>query len=1100
MARINSYKRSVDVEGQDAWVGTESEDRLTRNFTAENVAKYIAKYLNANGKISVSGQMTFKFTNAPTNEGEFTGPVDGAVLIDITTMEISAIDTSGQNTVAFMEYLVDNDMLISEQSDISNFSHFKVLSYALNGNVYTLNLASYGGNGNLSLDKYYDFAAFSMNSGGGTTNLATLSTVGIGNVNKGETPITRGTSVTYNAGTAIVGLDIDGLPQPALPADLGDVYIPYFNNAAPSNNQATLTDLLAGVSANTTLVSIACKNTSGSTIAKGTPVYQTGTVGATATIEVAPADALISLGQTPAIGLLQEELTNNSQGFVVITGELLSVTTNPIDGLVPVTGDKVFLKSGGGLTLTKPTTSLNGIQNLGLVGKVSGGNAGSITVSSIMRTNDVPNLPEGKIWVGDGNTIVSDTVYIDEPNLRLGIGTTSPDGKLHVTGEIGGIGNVLISDKDVGEAANVSLNLIKTGPKSIIFDAQVGATLALGSGANAEIMSLYDGKVGINTATPAAKLDVLDTQTDVTGTTYGAKFITNHEPTATANSTTYAIGGRYQYDGAFENAKGGGGVLGLGLASGDARPNILMGGDFIANYNGTSTAVLPGSLYAGRFNARISNGGYYNHIMGIKINSPILSGGATANSIWGMYIADVDVAGASIYAALNIAGTGENNAITFNEGVTKLWQEGSDLKTNENFVFENTKYLKFEDSNGNITGQFGMTGGDDMQLLTDESVVIKSNSVSNSHQLKLRNGNNDQLLNLRFSDGQATFLGDVIAAGYTVTGKTDADVVLAGGGTTPLAGLAGATQLSDLSDVNTTTPTNKNALMADGIDWESRPLVVNDISNMPLLAPSFVNGVTAIPLGNTFGTYVNQVTTDAIKRSSSYTLAGSVNGGVAQVLINTTTLTAFPTITGSTNIAGSDFEIDTDYYLEVNNNGNVTEHYFIRKDAGGGGVSANSYMERTQSRVYGLTGNNWVGFGTYGNNNANVTTSKGTGTAPVYSDSDVGILQLPTGATLQRIEIILSSVSNQLTGCDFSMSAIGNDITTLPTSLAENVIVAPTALGSTVLAGDVIWTTIDLADYSLTSPQTLTYAFKPQGTLTATRYYSVATQLYYTIP
>ena len=315
-----------------------------------------------------------------------------------------------------------------------------------------------------------------------------------------------------------------------------------------------------------------------------------------------------------------------------------------------------------------------------------------------------------------------------------------------------------------------------------------------------------------------------------------------------------------------------------------------------------------------------------------------------------------------------------------------------------------------------------------------------------------------------------------------------------------ISGGSGATQLSDLSDVGITTPTNKNALMADGIDWESRPLVVNDISDMPLLTPSFVNGVTAIPLGNTFGTYVNQVTTDAIKRSSSYTLAGTVNGGVAQVLINTTTLTAFPTITGSTNIAGSDFEIDTDYYLEVNNNGNVTEHYFIRKDAGGGSVSANSYMVRTQSRVYGLTGNNWVGFGTYGNNNANVSTSKGAGTTPLYSDSDVGILQLPTGATLQRIEIIISSVSNQLTGCDFSMSAIGNDITTLPTSLAENVIVAPTALGSTVLAGDVIWTTIDLADYSLTSPQTLTYAFKPQGTLTATRYYSVATQLYYTIP
>ena len=47
-----------------------------------------------------------------------------------------------------------------------------------------------------------------------------------------------------------------------------------------------------------TLVVIACKNTSGAAIAQGTPVYQTGTVGATATIEIAPADALISANKT----------------------------------------------------------------------------------------------------------------------------------------------------------------------------------------------------------------------------------------------------------------------------------------------------------------------------------------------------------------------------------------------------------------------------------------------------------------------------------------------------------------------------------------------------------------------------------------------------------------------------------------------------------------------------------------------------------------------------------------------------------------------------------------------------------------------------------
>ncbi len=188
------------------------------------------------------------------------------------------------------------------------------------------------------------------------------------------------------------------------------------------------------VAAGATRVLIACKNTSGATITKGTPVYQTGNVGVTDVIEIAEADALISTGYLPAIGLLETDLINNAFGHVVITGELLNITTSPIDGVVPTTGDTIYLKSGGGLTLTKPTGEGNAIQNLGLVGKVSGGNAGSLTVSSIMRQNDVPNLPTGKIWVGDGNTIVSDVVYLDETNERMGVRTTSPGATLEVQG------------------------------------------------------------------------------------------------------------------------------------------------------------------------------------------------------------------------------------------------------------------------------------------------------------------------------------------------------------------------------------------------------------------------------------------------------------------------------------------------------------------------------------------------------------------------------------------------------------------------------------------------------------------------------------------
>tara|TARA_B110000046_G_scaffold70850_1_gene78733 strand:- start:807 stop:1493 length:687 start_codon:yes stop_codon:yes gene_type:complete len=167
MARISSYPRDIEVNDGDAWIGTESSNRLTRNFTA----KAVADYLNIKGKISISGQMVFKFTdNAPPNAGEFSGPIDESSLTAITTMQISGIDSSGQNTVAFMQYLVDNDILISEQNDISKFGHFKITGYTLNGTVYTLNLTNIGGNGNLDLNKYYDFATFTISSGVGDKN------------------------------------------------------------------------------------------------------------------------------------------------------------------------------------------------------------------------------------------------------------------------------------------------------------------------------------------------------------------------------------------------------------------------------------------------------------------------------------------------------------------------------------------------------------------------------------------------------------------------------------------------------------------------------------------------------------------------------------------------------------------------------------------------------------------------------------------------------------------------------------------------------------------------------------------------------------------
>ena len=170
MARISAYPRDLDVVDNDSWIGTSVPGLQTRNFTAAAVAKY----LNIKGKISISAQMVFKFTdNTPPANGQFSGPADGSNLAAITTMEISGTDASGQNTVEFMEYLVGNNILISEQNNISKFGHYTIDSYTLKGAIYTLNLTNLFGNGVLDLDKFYDFAVFTLSSQGAPTFIFT---------------------------------------------------------------------------------------------------------------------------------------------------------------------------------------------------------------------------------------------------------------------------------------------------------------------------------------------------------------------------------------------------------------------------------------------------------------------------------------------------------------------------------------------------------------------------------------------------------------------------------------------------------------------------------------------------------------------------------------------------------------------------------------------------------------------------------------------------------------------------------------------------------------------------------------------------------------
>ena len=165
MARISSYPIDLTIQDTDAWIGTEASNRLTRQFTAAG----LAKYLNIKGKISISAQMVFQFKTGNAGPGDFTGPAGNSTFASITTMQLSVTDKSGQNVVAFMDYLVGNDILINAQNEISTFGHYTIDSYIDNGAFYTLNLTNRKGEGSIVDNVFYDFSVFTLSSQGTPT-------------------------------------------------------------------------------------------------------------------------------------------------------------------------------------------------------------------------------------------------------------------------------------------------------------------------------------------------------------------------------------------------------------------------------------------------------------------------------------------------------------------------------------------------------------------------------------------------------------------------------------------------------------------------------------------------------------------------------------------------------------------------------------------------------------------------------------------------------------------------------------------------------------------------------------------------------------------
>jgi len=169
-------------------------------------------------------------------------------------------------------------------------------------------------------------------------------------------------------------------------------------------------------------ITLTVKNVSGGTLNAGTLVRVAPTANPPSgnVLEVDVADNSVA-STMPAVGILIEQIADEAEGDAVAFGRASGFSTSGY-----TEGDPIWVGTNGGFTGTKPTgTAL--IQRVGQIIKVHPSN-GSIEVFGAGRTNDVPNIPQDQLWLGNSNGVATATSHTVE-NISNVTTSTKTDGQ-----------------------------------------------------------------------------------------------------------------------------------------------------------------------------------------------------------------------------------------------------------------------------------------------------------------------------------------------------------------------------------------------------------------------------------------------------------------------------------------------------------------------------------------------------------------------------------------------------------------------------------------------------------------------------------------------
>ena len=142
------------------------------------------------------------------------------------------------------------------------------------------------------------------------------------------------------------------------------------------------------------------KGQAGEALSAGDPVYISGISGNTTVVSKADAN---DASKMPAFGIIDASVSANASCQVLTFGEMHNLDTSAFSE-----GDELYVSNTGTLTTAIPSGESSQIQKIAKVTR-SHASVGGIFIMGAGRSNAVPNLDNGDIFIGDGTNHATTT-------------------------------------------------------------------------------------------------------------------------------------------------------------------------------------------------------------------------------------------------------------------------------------------------------------------------------------------------------------------------------------------------------------------------------------------------------------------------------------------------------------------------------------------------------------------------------------------------------------------------------------------------------------------------------------------------------------------